>query len=267
MPDHAWYLRCGADDVGDSAVLVGDRGRVHLAAELLDDAVVLNEDRGLTTATGFFDGARITVSAFGMGAPIATVVLHELAQLGVRRFVRLGTAMTVGDTALGDIVVAHGAVRGESTSTTYLPIEYPAIADAGLTRTLESAASAHGASLRTGIFATFDGFYTEMFETGSGTTGVAERYRDLARTGVIATDMETSALFVAGRALGVQVASMCLASVAGATNDTLDPAVRREAETQLLRIGLAGLAAAAHTAAAAAQTSAPAAATDEREFV
>lgn len=249
--NNAWYLRCGPDEVGASAVLVGDRGRVLLAAELLDDAVILNEDRGLTTATGYFGGERITVSAFGMGAPIAAVVMHELAGLGVKTFIRLGTVMTVGDTQLGEFVVAHGAVRGESTSSSYLPIEFPAVPDFALTRRVEDAVLGAGLPLRTGLYATFDGFYTEMFETGTGPVLVAERYAKLAKAGVVATDMETSALLVAARALGVAAASLCLASVAGTTNEKMLHPERVEAEGKLLLAGFSALASSAVTAPAA----------------
>lgn len=238
----AWYLGCTADQVGESAVLVGDRGRVLLAAEVLDDAEVLNEDRGLTTATGWYRGTRVTVSAFGMGAPIAAVVLHELAQLGVRRFVRLGTVMSVGPTRLGDFVTAHGAVRGESTSTTYLPLEFPAVPDFALTAAVERAVAAAGLPGRGGLYASYDGFYTDMFETGAGRMPVAERYAQLERVGVVATDMETSAVLVAARALGVAAASLCLASVDGDTNDKMARPERAAAERQLLEAGFDALA-------------------------
>lgn len=241
--NNAWYLRCGPDEVGGSAALVGDRGRVLLAADLLDDAVILNEDRGLTTATGYFHGERITISAFGMGAPIAAVVMHELAGLGVKAFVRLGTVMTVGDTQLGDLVVAHGAVRGESTSASYLPIEFPAVPDFALTRLVEEAVTEAGLPLRTGLYATFDGFYTEMFETGNGPVPVADRHARLSKAGVVAIDMETSALLVAARALGVRAASLCLASVAGTTNEKMPQSERVAAEVKLLLAGFSALAA------------------------
>jgi uridine phosphorylase len=245
----AWYLRCGPEDIGQAAVLVGDRGRVHLAAELLQGAVILNEDRGLTTATGYYEGERITVSAFGMGAPIAAVVLHELSDLGVTRFVRLGTVMSVGETQLGEFVVAHGAVRGESTSASYLPVEFPAVPDFPLTFQLEAAVRGAGLPSRSGIYASYDGFYTEMFDTGIGSERVADRYARLAKAGVVAADMETSALFVAARALGVAAGSLCLASVEGTTNEKMPHAERVEAERRLLQAGFAALAASALAAA------------------
>jgi len=241
ITETAWYLKTRREDVADRAVLVGDRSRVLRAAALLDDAVILNEDRGLTTTTGTFRGQRITVSAFGMGAPIAAVVLHELATLGVQRFLRLGTAMSVGAARLGDFVVAHGAVRGESTSSSYLPIEYPAVADFALTQRVTAAAIERGLPTRGGLFASYDGFYTEMFETGLGAEPVGERYERLARHGVIAIDMETSAILVAARALGVQAASLCLASVEGVSNRTLSREERLDAETELLLTGFDAL--------------------------
>lgn len=240
---NAWYLRCGREDVAERAVLVGDRGRVALAAELMQDVRVLGEDRGLTTATGTYRGTRLTVSAFGMGAPIAAVVMHELADLGVREFLRLGTVMTVGDTRLGELVVAHGAVRGESTSATYLPVEYPAVPDLPLTARVEAAARAGARPVRTGIYGTFDGFYTQMTDSEPGVADVRRGRDELARRGVVATDMETSALLVVARALGVAAASLCLASVDGADQSRMEGDDRTAAEADLLRAGFDALAA------------------------
>lgn len=166
MNARAWYLGCGREDVGECAVLVGDRGRVETAATLLSDPRWLNQDRGLTTVTGTREGRRITVSAFGMGAPIAAIVLHELASVGVRTFLRLGTALTLPPVQLGDLVLAHGAIRGESTSRTYLPLEFPALADPALTNALIRAAEDAGRRWVGGLIASYDGFYTQMFVPG-----------------------------------------------------------------------------------------------------
>lgn len=241
MPDRAWFLRCSADEVADRAVLVGDRGRVEKAATVLDNPVVLNEDRGLTAVTGRYHGQLVTVAAFGMGAPIAAVVLHELAQIGVRRFLRLGTVLGIGGTSLGDFVLAEGAVRNESTSGTYLPTEFPAIADHELNTALRATLSAGSRPWTAGLIASYDGFYTEMFAAEPDRSeATRQRMLDLARYGVKAVDMETSAVLVVARALGVAAASLCLASVDGVTQEKLG-AGRTEAEVELLHTGLAAL--------------------------
>ncbi len=80
----AWYTGHAAEELGESAILVGDPDRVDRIGALLTDPVFLPVKRGLKTVTGSWNGARVSVVAFGMGAPIATIVLHEFADLGVR---------------------------------------------------------------------------------------------------------------------------------------------------------------------------------------
>lgn len=233
----AWYLRCTPDQVADRAILVGDRGRVHLAAELLESAEILNEDRGLTTATGTWRGTRVTVSAFGMGAPIAAVVLHELAAIGVRSVVRLGTVLALGETNLGDVVVADSALSRDGTTASYVEPGYPAAPDLELTSGLVRVARAGGAAVRVGMIASFDGFYSEMFADPSIPGSSAVDFDALAARGAVAADMETAAVLAVGRALGVRAGSCCLASVDGRDHSTLEQPARRDAERKLLEIG------------------------------
>ena len=139
MPRSAWYIGCSEDEVGEAAILVGDRARIDRIAEHLEAPVFLAENRGLRTVTGLRSGKRVTASAFGMGGPIAAIVLHELFDLGVRRFLRIGTAMVMPPASVGDFVVADGAFRGEGTSRTYAPLGYPAVADFDLNVALRAA--------------------------------------------------------------------------------------------------------------------------------
>jgi len=235
LSDRAWYLNCEAGDVGDRAILVGDRGRVGRVAGLLEDARWLNEDRGLTTVTGERDGCRITVSAFGMGAPIATVVLHELHQLGVRTFLRLGTVMALAPVQMGDMVIADGALRAESTSATYVPDGYPAVGDFALGGALRAAAEAAGMRWHAGLVASYDGFYTQM-------AGALDEHDRLRALGVLAVDMETSAVLAVARALGSRAASLCAATVDAETSARLAIPEREAAEDAMVRIGLDALA-------------------------
>lgn len=234
MSDRAWYLNCGREDVGDCAILVGDRGRVRRIADRLDDVLWLNEDRGLTTATGSRGDRRITVSAFGMGAPIAAVVLHELRQLGIVVFLRLGTIMSLEPVALGDLVIADGAIRGEATSATYVPPGFPAAGDHDLGARLRAAADDAGQRWHAGLVDSADGFYTEML-------GADGRFDALRRLGVLGLDMETSAILAIGRALGSRAASLCVATVDAGSSRRLPDGERDAAEDALVRVGLDAL--------------------------
>src|SRR5689334_1744278 len=167
MPRHAWYVGCSEDEVGEAAILVGDRARIDRIAEHLERPALLEENRGLRTVTGVRGGARVTATAFGMGGPIAAIVLHELFDLGVRRFLRIGTAMVMPPAEIGDFVVADGAFRAEGTSETYAPLGYPAIADFDLGVELRAALGQRSRRWRAGLFGTYDGFYTDMFSLAS----------------------------------------------------------------------------------------------------
>lgn len=243
MSKTAWYIGCAAEEVGEMAILVGDRARIGRISEHLEHATPLEEKRGLRAVTGTRSGRRITAVAFGMGAPIATIVLHELFDLGIRTFLRIGTAMVMPPARLGELVLAEGALRGEGTSATYAPLGYPAIADFDLTATLRERLTAMSRPWRSGIYATYDGFYSQVFALGNGERQVIENLRaDIQRFRIVATDMETSALLTVGRVLGARVASLCLGTVDGLTQEKLDPDAAVAGEQDMFEVALDALA-------------------------
>jgi len=239
MTRSSWYIGCREDEVGEAAILVGDRARVDRIARHLGAPHFVEENRGLRTVTGTFAGRRITVSAFGMGGPIAAIVLHELFDLGLRNFLRIGTAMIMPPAKLGDFVLADGAVRSEGTSRTYAPIGYPALADFDLSAALRAALIRHKTSWRAGIFGTYDGFYTEMFALSAGEKKMIDGMREeIRRLRLIATDMETATLLTAGRVLGARAASLCLGTVDGLTQEKIGAGELEAQERALFEIAL-----------------------------
>jgi uridine phosphorylase len=99
--------------IAERAILVGDPGRaLMLAQELLEQPKMCNHARGLWGYTGSSAaGHELTIQSTGMGGPSASVVLADLAELGVRRAIRIGTCASLGNLELGDLVVA-GDARG-----------------------------------------------------------------------------------------------------------------------------------------------------------
>ena len=219
----AWYLGHRADAVGDRALLIGDPDRVDRISTLLTDVVFLPVKRGLKTITGRYRDKTVTVAAFGMGAPIATIVLHELADLGVGRFLRIGTAMYFPPIAPGTLMVSTRALAFDGTSPAYAEAPGETRADPKLIAACSSAGVAHGTTVTGGLFASYDAFYRDMFGIDAvGRARAAENRRRLEAAGVIATDMETSALIAAADALGVGFASLCLGTVDALTQEKLD---------------------------------------------
>lgn len=236
----AWYSGHAADDLGESAILVGDPDRVDRIGALLDDPVFLPVKRGLKTVTGTWNGRKVSVAAFGMGAPIATIVLHEFADLGITRFVRIGTAMYFPPATGGAFLVSDTAIGFDGTSPAYgVPAGTVVAADPALADALARAATAAGEVPHQGLYATYDAFYRDMFGIDDTGNRRADKMRqDMAARGVMAVDMETSALLAAGQDLGLSVATLCYGTVDALSQEKLDADALDKGENQLFRIAL-----------------------------
>jgi uridine phosphorylase len=103
--------------IAPDAILVGDPGRaLMLAQELLQQPKMSNHARGLWGYSGVTAADRqLTIQSTGMGGPSASVVLRDLAELGVRRAIRVGTCVALGNLGLGEFLVVNEALtpRGE----------------------------------------------------------------------------------------------------------------------------------------------------------
>jgi uridine phosphorylase len=104
------------------AILVGDPGRaLLLAQELLEQPKMSNHARGLWGYTGrTAAGDELTIQATGMGGPSAAVVLADLAKLGVKRAVRVGTCVVAGGQAEpGELLLPTKAVAAGGSSASF----------------------------------------------------------------------------------------------------------------------------------------------------
>lgn len=238
MSETTLYLRCRPGDVAARVLLTGDPARVHTVAEKLGVAKVVSQNREFTVVTGEYQGEAVSIVSSGIGAPSAAIALEELAQLGVKAVVRLGTMMGVL-APMSTVVLSTGAARFEGTSSAYLPLAYPAIPNWELVQTLTSAGRSHDLDMRLGLTATHDAFYTAMVPTrvGRAMPDLAE----LRQAGALAVDMETSLVHVLGMVLGIATAAMCLVTVQAEPHAMLDPDTRATMETRLINAALDGL--------------------------
>ncbi len=107
-------------EIAPDAILVGDPGRaLLLAQELLEQPKMSNHARGLW---GYFGrtpgGEEMTIQSTGMGGPSAALVLDDLAELGVRRAVRVGTCFGLDPSgSLGDLLLVREAIAVGASAT------------------------------------------------------------------------------------------------------------------------------------------------------
>ncbi|MDX6715868.1 MAG: uridine phosphorylase [Baekduia sp.] len=163
-------------------LLPGDPGRALALAQVVlgDDRKMFNHHRGLWGYTGTAaDGAPLTIQSTGMGGPSAAIVLEELAALGVRTAVRVGTARALaGTVALGDLVAATAVHGADGVSR--------ALGASGR-RPLDGAVTAHltQVATRAGLIVSTDLFYA-VDDESDGTAWTAD--------GALAVDLESAPL-------------------------------------------------------------------------
>lgn len=213
-----FHLGLNADDVaGASLALVpGDPARVARIANRLTNPRHLASNREFTSHIGQLDGRPVVVCSTGIGGPSVSVAVEELAQLGVRTFLRVGTTGSIQpDVPSGTIVITQAAVRLDGASFHFAPSEYPAASDFWCTKALVEAAETVGADYRVGITASTDTFYPgqERYDTVAGT--VTARFRgslaDWRALNVINYEMESATLFTMCSANGWRAG--CVAGV------------------------------------------------------
>lgn len=193
-------LRLPPEGLPERAVVVGDPARAARAGELLDGAKEVARHREYLTLTGDWRGSPVSVTSHGVGAPGALVAFEELMDAGVRTLVRVGTAGSMrADLGAGAVVVAEAAVRDDGVTDQYLPAAYPATCCPELVLALCERLEVRGLRPARGIV------WTRALLRPAFVSLPIKAYAD---AGVIAIEMELSALLVVASARGGRAAGV-----------------------------------------------------------
>ena len=189
------------------AVLPGDPARVEKIAKYLDNSRFLAQNREFTSYIGELCGKSVIVMSTGIGGPSAAIALEELAMTGLKTAIREGTCGGIQEKVKsGDLVIANAAVRMEGTSKEYMPIEFPAVSDFDVTSALVQSARALQYRFHTGVVQSKDSFYGQHSpESMPVSYELENKWSAWKRSGVLASEMETAALFTVGAVRGVKM--------------------------------------------------------------
>lgn len=203
----------GNDGIGRYIFLPGSDGRAQSIAENFDNVVVKHHQRehNLYLGTLNSDGKKIDVASIGTGMGCASVeiILHELFNLGGKRFLRVGTAGSLQPSLLksGSLVNVQASVRDEGTTRHYAPLELPAIASLEFITSILVAAEKIGLSeeVFTGIVHCKSSLYARELAAGPRAPENQAYLNQLSQSGVLATEMETAALFIQSQLYNYQL--------------------------------------------------------------
>ena len=238
-----YHIGLKAEDIGEYVILPGDPKRCEKIAAYFENPKKVGDRREFVTYTGFLNGEKVSVTSTGIGGPSAAIAMTELAKLGAHTFVRVGTCGGIDlDVKSGDIVIAQAAIRAEGTSKEYAPIEFPAVADFGVTAALKKGAEALGAKDHVGVVQCKDSFYGQHeADTMPVSYELTNKWEAWKRLGTLASEMESAALFVVASFLKVRVGS-CFLVVANQEREKQGLANPVVHDTDLaIRVGIEGL--------------------------
>lgn len=179
------HIMCGVGDVARYVLISGDPKRIEKISSFFDESVKVGDYRGFVTYTGSVEGVEVSACSTGIGCPSAAIVVEELANIGAETLMRVGTTGSLqADVEVGDLVIASAAVRNDGTSRTYVPVEYPAVADFNLTSALSQAAQESKRKIHFGTVLTSDAFYSSV-----------DILKHWSKFNILSVEMECSAIF------------------------------------------------------------------------
>lgn len=194
------HIRFSEEDAALYAILPGDPMRTERVKEFLTATKDIAFNREMKSISGFYKGVKILSVSTGMGGASTAITIEELANIGVKAMIRIGScgALQKG-IGLGDLVIVNGAVRDDGASTSYVEDIFPAIPDTELLFDAIQAAKEQDFPYHVGMGRSHDCLYGDP-------KGELDTY--WGSKGVIGSDMETAALFVVGGLRGVKTASI-----------------------------------------------------------
>ena len=184
------HINASPEDFAKTVLMPGDPLRAKFIAETyLDNAVLVNNVRGIQGYTGDYKGKRVSVMASGMGMPSIGIYSYELYNyFGVDNIIRVGTAGGMSENVkVRDIVIAMGACTNSNYASQYgLPGTFAPIASYGLMKTAIEKAAELGANYHVGNCLSSDAFYNDDDDAS----------KKWVKMGVLCVEMEAAALYM-----------------------------------------------------------------------
>ncbi len=176
----------------------------HLIRKRFEASIILEKELYNATLMNIErDGRLLTAVGPMVGAPQAVLIIEKLIAMGARDFLAMGWCGSLSPSVrIGDVVVAESALSDEGTSKHY-PVEGIRVeANRELLRILVEKLRSEGLPFHVGRVWSTDAPYREM----------ASRVIDCRKQGVLAVDMETSAMFQVAAFRGVRMSVVLVVS-------------------------------------------------------
>ncbi|CAA7601486.1 purine-nucleoside phosphorylase [Acididesulfobacillus acetoxydans] len=219
-------------DFAGTVLMPGDPLRAQFVAETyFENAVLINNVRGIKGYTGSYRGKRVSVMASGMGMPSMGIYSYELFNFyGVDSIIRIGSAGAIdSELDLKDIVIAMGACTNSNYGAQFgLPGTYAPIAGYALLNKAVSRAEEMKLKYKVGNVFSSDTFYDD-----------GASLHQWRKMGVLAVEMEAAALYMNAARSGKNALCICTISDCPFTGEKCSAQERQTSFRQMMELALA----------------------------
>jgi purine-nucleoside phosphorylase len=219
-------------EIAETVLLPGDPYRARWAAEtFLQDAVCINQVRGMLGFTGAWNGHRVTIHGSGMGMPSLSIYVNELIRdYGARTLIRIGSAGGMQPQVnIRDVVLAMTASTMSTPSRGFFrELSFAPCADFGLLAAAHAAAMARGIPVHAGGIYSSDVFYDERPDLNEA----------MQRHGTLCVEMETAELYILAARHKVRALSVLTISDHLLTHEALPAADRERSFADMVHVAL-----------------------------
>lgn len=208
-----YHIEAKAGDLKGPVLLPGDPERALRIAKTWDTYKKIAEHRQYYSYTGKIYGTDISVTSTGIGTPACEIALTELANIGCKTFLRVGSTGAIQpEIELGDLIISTGAMKMEGSSKWYVNETFPAIAHYEVVLALIEACEELGYVYHLGITASSSSFYLGQGRPGYRDYKVSWTEKivpDLQKMGVLNFEMEASHIFSLAQIYGFRAGAIC----------------------------------------------------------
>ena len=192
------HISAKPGEIAPNVLLPGDPLRAkYIAENFLEDAVCINEIRGMYGYTGTYKGQKVTVMGTGMGIPSIMIYTTELCrEYGCKKLVRIGTGGAVRESLnVGDIVLSSAVSTTSSLNMYHLPGTFAPVADFDLLHKAYHLAKDKGIDVTVGNTLSNDYLYVD---------NKAEYSRQWEKYGILLSEQEGAGLYTVAAKEGVK---------------------------------------------------------------
>jgi len=226
------HINAKKGDIAKTILLPGDPLRAeYVAKNFLNEAKPYNKVRNMLGFTGTYQGQPVSVQGTGMGIPSISIYTHELInEFGCETLIRIGSCGSFQeDIKVRDVILAQAASTDSSVNKlTFQGMDFAPVSDFELLDKAYHAAQKKNIPVRVGNILASDRFYQED----------PEAFKLWANHGVLAVEMETSALYTIAARHKARALTILTVSDSLITGDSLSAEEREKSFNEMVEVAL-----------------------------